>query len=106
MDHMALTYLHHVPTYIRTAAIQLAMCCSEFRSQGFFFFFHLNTTVGTKVSGNYYQFVQSKLLRLTGTTLIDTAGHRTKIKRSDHALLTQLNSTESTEIIEQDKLKS
>jgi len=39
MDHMALTYLHHVPTYIRTAAIQLAMCCSEFRSQGFFFFF-------------------------------------------------------------------
>lgn len=50
---------------------------------------------------------------LTGTAPINTAGYRTKIKLSDHILLTLLNSTtkhsknsttkQSTKVVEQDK---
>lgn len=53
---------------------------------------------------------------LTGTAPINTAGHMTKIKLSDHTLLTPLNSSteqsknsttkQSTKVMEQDKLKS
>lgn len=99
---MALIYPLYVPTYIEMAAIQLAMCCTELQSQGISFFPPENC-IWHHSSGNYLLVCPKQTSEAARhLSILQVTGQ----KLNHHRLLTQLNSKESTEIIEQDKLKS